>query len=84
MAQTSTSSGIADWVVGRIGVYGTVPLDSFTIDTRLTELGLDSIYALTLCGDIEDHYDVEFDPEALSEYATIRELAEGLSSTLAE
>ena len=57
---------------------------SFTVDTPLAELGLDSVYALTLCGDIEDEYGLDVDPTIVWDYPTIRELAEGISQLAAE
>ncbi|HKP06061.1 MAG TPA: acyl carrier protein, partial [Microbacterium sp.] len=35
-------------------------------------------YALTLCGDIEDEFQLEVDPTIVWDHPTIRELAEGI------
>jgi len=84
MTQTHTSTDISAWLIDRILFYGKAATDEVTVDTPFTELGLDSIYALTLCGDIEDFYDLSVEPTILSEYPTIRELADGLTSRLAD
>ena len=55
--------------------YGKVDAGSFTPETPLAELGLDSVYALTLCGDIEDPFDLEVDPTIVWDHPTIRSLA---------
>ncbi|QKJ20295.1 acyl carrier protein [Microbacterium hominis] len=75
---------VEEWLTGRVLAYGKVAADSFTVDTPLTELGLDSVYALTLCGDIEDEFELEVDPTIVWDYPTIRELAEGISQLAAE
>jgi len=90
MSDISTSpspSGTADsptaqWLVDRITFYDQVEAAAISLDAPLTELGLDSIYAMTLCGDIEDTYGLEIDPTFLAEFATLRELAAGLDARL--
>ena len=42
------------------------------------------MYALTLCGDIEDAYEIEVDPLIVWDYPTIRALAGGLAEQLRE
>jgi len=78
------STDIEQWLTGRVLAYGKVAPDSFTVDTQLAELGLDSVYALTLCGDIEDEYGLDVDPTIVWDHPTIRELAEGISQLAAE
>lgn len=82
MATITTSTEIADWIVGRIVFYGKVAEDSFTVDTPLSDVGLDSIYALSLCADIEDTYGLEVEPDIYEEFPTIRLLADGLAARL--
>ena len=78
------STEVEQWLTGRVLAYGKVVPDSFTVDTPLAELGLDSVYALTLCGDIEDEYGLDVDPTIVWDHPTIRELAEGISRLAAE
>lgn len=78
MTTTTTVDELSEWLVGRIEFYGRVPAGSFTVDTELTELGLDSIYAMSLCADIEDTYGVPLDPSVFEHWTTLRELAEGV------
>lgn len=82
MTSSPTADDIATWVTGRIEFYGRVAPGSFTIDTPLAELGLDSIYAMSLCADIEDTYGLPLDPSIFEEHPTIRELSEGVVSRL--
>ena len=78
------STDVEQWLTQRVLAYGKVAPDTFTVDTPLAELGLDSVYALTLCGDIEDEYGLDVDPTIVWDYPTIRELAEGISQLAAE
>ena len=73
---------IESWLIVRVVAYGKVDPGSFTPDTPLAELGLDSVYALTLCGDIEDTYALDVDPTIVWDYPTIRSLAGGISERL--
>ena len=80
-AQT-TGDTLADWLIGRIRFYDQVDPETVALDTPLTDLGLDSIYVLTLCGDIEDAYGFAIDPTFFAQYATLGELADGLTPRL--
>lgn len=80
MALDVAPAHVEQWLTGRVVAYGKVAPDSFTPDTPLSELGLDSVYALTLCGDIEDEYQLDVDPTIVWDYPTIRELAGGISA----
>ena len=77
--QTAVSP-MAQWLIARITFYDQVDPAAITADAPLTGLGLDSIYVLTLCGDIEDAYGVAIDPTFFADYATLGDLAEGLAT----
>lgn len=77
----TTESDIANWLVSRITFYDTA--DVVTPSSPLTELGLDSVYVMTLCGDIEDTYGIEIDPAFFADFDTLDDLATGLSVSIA-
>lgn len=81
-SSTPSPSDLGDWLVDRIRFYDQVDADSVTLDAPLKELGLDSIYVMTLCGDIEDTYGLEIDPAFFAEYADLRGVADGLYARL--
>ena len=81
-AQATAESPIALWLIDRITFYDQVDAAAITLDAPLAELGLDSIYVMTLCGDIEDAYKVAIDPTFFADYATLGELAEGLTARI--
>ena len=82
-APTDAVSSMTSWLIDRITFYDQVDPANITPDVPLTELGLDSIYVLTLCGDIEDTYAVAVDPTFFGEFATLGELGEGLAARVA-
>jgi acyl carrier protein len=69
---------IEEWLISRVAAYGELSSDAFTVDTPLSDLGFNSVYALTLCGDIEDTYGIDVDPTVVWDHPTIRELSAAL------
>ncbi|MBY8853482.1 acyl carrier protein, partial [Saccharothrix sp. MB29] len=56
MDQTPTAPDLRAWLVERVAEYANVPAERVSTDVDLTEYGLDSISALTMCTDIEDAF----------------------------
>lgn len=73
-------AAIARWLIDRIRFYDQVDPASISIDARLSELALDSIYAMVLCGDIEDTYDISVDPTLFANLKTLGDVASELSA----
>ncbi|MFJ9005164.1 acyl carrier protein [Streptomyces canus] len=75
---------LRSWLRARVAHYA--QLDAAAIDTTatLTTYGLDSVYALILCGDIEDHLGVALEPTVAWDHPTIDALAGHLEETLAQ
>jgi aryl carrier-like protein len=46
--------GIAQWLTTRVASYIAVEPDHIDRDLPLVDYGLDSVYAVNLCGEIED------------------------------
>jgi acyl carrier protein len=78
-ADHAGSDTLQGWLRERVAAYADVPADGIDVDARLTDLGLDSVYALTLCGDIEDTFNIEMDPSVIWDHDTIRALADALA-----
>lgn len=81
-AQALTATTIEAWLTSRIVAYGAVSPEAVTPTADLTDLGLDSVYALSLCGDIEDEFDIDVDPTIAWDHPSIRELAAVLSEKI--
>jgi acyl carrier protein len=73
---------IAAWLAARIADYRQVRPEEIDPELPLADLGLDSVYALTMCGDIEDHFGLETDPTVAWDHPTINALAGHLHSRL--
>ena len=81
---TPSDTDLRSWLRARVAHY--VHLDVADIDTTatLTTYGLDSVYALTLCGDIEDHLGLVLEPTVAWDHPTIDALARHVEETLAQ
>ncbi|MEO3743396.1 acyl carrier protein [Plantactinospora sp. B5E13] len=85
MSDTTISStpAVAGWLAERVAFYLERPADEIDPDAPLVELGLDSVYALTLCGDIEERYGLVVEQTLPWDYPTVNALAGHLSGVLA-
>ena len=75
---------IREWLLNQVAFYLQRPVAELAGDVKLVEYGLDSVYALTLCGDIEDEYDLEIEPTLAWDYPTVDSIAELVHAKLAE
>ncbi|MDS1270909.1 acyl carrier protein [Lipingzhangella sp. LS1_29] len=71
-----------EWLVKRISEYLELVPDQLDVDAPLADLGLDSVYALALCGDIESEFGVPVEPTLAWDYPTVAELATGVLAEL--
>lgn len=77
---TMDATEIESWLRQKVAEYSEREPTSFDRDTPLADLGLDSVYALVLCGDLEDAYGIEVEPSIVWDHPTIGELAEAIGS----
>lgn len=70
------------WVLGRVAYYIEGDPSDIDPDAKLVGYGLDSVYALSLCGDIEDEYGLEVDPTLAWDYPTVNAIATCLAGRL--
>lgn len=82
MTQSATSADIAAFVTARL-VERVEGLASIEPDTDLMELGVKSIDAVLVSGEIEDHYGVEVDPVLLFEHRTVNRVSRWVAERLA-
>ncbi|MFD0857242.1 acyl carrier protein [Actinomadura adrarensis] len=63
MQETTTISrdGLERWLLDRVAFYLDKPIDSIDPTVELARYGVDSIYAISIISDIEDHLQVEVD-----------------------
>jgi acyl carrier protein len=75
---------LREWVLGRVAYYIERSPADIDPDAKLVGYGLDSVYALTLCGDIEDEYGLVVDPTLAWDYPTVNAIAGYLAGHLAD
>jgi acyl carrier protein len=73
---------LRDWVLGRVAYYIEGSAADIDPDAKLVGYGLDSVYALTLCGDIEDEFGLVVDPTLAWDYPTVNAIAGYLAEHL--
>ena len=78
-----TDETIRSWLVERIASYLDLLPAAVAPDRTLAELGVDSIYGLTLCGDIEDRFGLAVDATLAWDYPTVNEITGYLRAALA-
>ncbi|WP_327115090.1 acyl carrier protein [Nocardia sp. NBC_01730] len=66
---------IQGWLVGRVADYTERAPHQVDPAVPLAELGLDSVSAVNLCGEIEDRWSLDIDPTQVFDYPTIVDIA---------
>lgn len=77
MSETTTGTvveEVRDWMIGRVAFYLERTPEDIDPDAELVELGLDSVYALTLSGDVEERFGLLVDSTLPWDYPTINAL----------
>ena len=64
----------------RIARYLSLPLDQVQEDSRLDDLGVDSLAALELIFEFEEEFNIAVPNERAAEFATVRALCDGIES----
>jgi len=75
-----TADELRPWLIERVAEYTGRSADSIAASQPLTDFGLDSVYALALFGDIEDHLGVRMEPTLIWDYPTVDALVEYLTT----
>lgn len=70
---------IEHWLQQAVAEALEKPTDTIALDVPLSEMGLDSVAAVALTGDLEDWSGLEVDPTLIFDYPTIQALAEHLT-----
>ncbi|MFE6871587.1 acyl carrier protein [Kitasatospora sp. NPDC057692] len=78
----TSPQAIRGWLVDRVAYYLDVTPAEVDADAELAELGLDSVYALTLCGDVEDRFGLVVEPTMAWDHPTINAITAHLVDEL--
>lgn len=73
---------IAGWIIQKIANYLAIAPDQIDVTRPLAEYGLNSVYALTLSGEIEDHFGVPVEPTMTWDYPTVAAMSDYLRTHL--
>lgn len=72
-----------EWLIDKVAGFLRIPPNSVDMDRPLAEYGLDSVYALTLCGDMEDAFGIEVEPTMAWDYPSVAAMAGFLRAQVA-
>jgi acyl carrier protein len=75
---------ILHWLTTRLASYLEVPATAIDVMVPLAEMGMDSVRAISLVGDVELHFDIDVDPTMIFDYPTLAHIAEYISTTVGE
>ena len=75
---------ILRWLTTRLAAYLEVPATAIELMVPLAEMGVDSVHAISLVGDVEAHFDIDVDPTMIFDYPTLSHIAEYIGATVAE
>jgi acyl carrier protein len=80
---TNPARSIEHWVIQRVAFYLDCRVRDVDPTVPLAETGIDSASAIGLCGDVEDHWQIDADPTLVFDYPTISEIAAFIAGQLA-
>jgi len=84
LAQQFSTETLSNWLVEKVAYYLQKDVAEIKIDQPLAGYGLDSVYAVSLCGDLEDLLGIYVEPTLAWDYPTINEIMGFLQQELAE
>lgn len=81
---TTTGGGVLphEWLMDRLSLYLRRAPESIDPGVPLAEYGMDSVAALSLCGDLEDEFGLEVEPTLLWDHPTVTALVRHLEQVL--
>jgi acyl carrier protein len=78
-----TAAEVAQWLSGVVAEMTDRSVDEIRPDLPLSEYGMESVYVLGLCAEIEDRYQVELDSALVWDHPAIGPLSEVLVPMIA-
>ena len=74
---------ILRWLTAQLASYLEVSAAAIDPMRPLAEMGVDSVHAVSLVGDVEAHFDIDVDPTLIFDYPTLSHIAEFISGAVA-
>lgn len=78
----SRPTTVHEWLIERVADYTDRAPHQVDPTVPLAELGLDSVSAVSLCGEIEDRWTLDVDPTLVFDFPTITDIAAHLTTEL--
>jgi acyl carrier protein len=75
---------ILRWLTTRLASYLEVSAATINPMVPLAEMGVDSVHAISLVGDVEMHFDIDVDPTMIFDYPTLSRIADFIGTAVAE
>jgi acyl carrier protein len=72
------------WLTARLASYLEVPAAAIDPMVPLADMGVDSVHAVSLVGDVEAHFDIDVDPTMIFDYPTLAHIADYIGGAVAE
>jgi acyl carrier protein len=82
-ALRSARNPVLGWLTSRLAWHLDVPTHAIDPALPLAEMGVDSVRALGLVGDVEAHWDIDVDPTLVFDYPTLAHIADFISDAVA-
>ena len=80
----ATHRPILRWLTTQLASYLEVPATTISPMVPLAEMGVDSVHAISLVGDVELHFDIDVDPTMIFDYPTLSAIAEFISTAVGQ
>lgn len=71
-----------EFAAERLSARTGVPAADFSMETNLQAIGVRSIDAILVCGQIEDQFAIEVDPMLMFECSTMQEVVDALAELI--
>ncbi|MEU4574811.1 acyl carrier protein [Nonomuraea sp. NPDC023979] len=78
-----TLDHIRNWLRARVAFYVERTPEEIDPDVKFVEVGLDSVFAMSLSGDIEDEFGLVVEPTVAWDHPTVNALADYLHAEAA-
>jgi acyl carrier protein len=78
-----SADDIKSWLANKVAAVLKIDASAIEFNTSFAKLGLDSLAAITISGDLEQWLEMEIDATILYQYSTIEELSEYLIQEIA-
>jgi acyl carrier protein len=77
----SSQAARRDWVVRYLASLLGIDAADVDLTKGLGEYGLDSVDAMIMAGQLEDHFQIEIDPAVFFEYDTLQQMLDAWNAT---